>query len=135
MQSRKQKAMCILLAIVIVLSGMCFESSKADASFLYAPAEASDSTVRPVDATIREAQLCTTETLGIRDNADIQQFAGRVNSQKRETSDSLALLYFNILSSAAGKFYAGSEMMRSGQQYRNELVANYIHRSDGKKRV
>ncbi|MDO5541284.1 MAG: hypothetical protein Q4F83_14675 [Eubacteriales bacterium] len=78
---------------------------------------------------------CTSEMLGVCNDAGIRQLAGRFVSQKREAKTSSDILYSNFFSLEDGKFSTGSEVFQFYNHYRNELVVYYIHESDGKKRI
>lgn len=116
---------------------MCIENVKVDSLFLYASIEETNSYIMADDATISQARPCTTEMLGVRNNAGIQRLASRFINSKRESKVSHNFLYSNIFSlhEKERKFFISSEAIQFCIQCQNELVINYIHKSDGKKRI
>ena len=133
---KRYKIICIILAVIVSLSGMCFgNNDEADSLFAYIPFEKADSYIETVPATIADAQVCTLEMLGVRSISAMQQLAGRYICQKREFKRSLDFLCLNSLSLREEKFFKSSERTHIYSKCLDELVANYIHNSDGKKRI
>lgn len=126
---------CVFLAMLILLLGMYFENIKADSMLQYAAVLNTHSHTVSYHASIKDARACTTEMLGIRNNAGIEQLASRSLGQRREIKLSLDFLCYNIISLYEGKFFTSPWLIPFHSQYRNGLVTNYIHKSDGKKRV
>lgn len=137
MRIKNYKILCFILVIFIVLSGMCIENIEADSSFAYAPMEETNSYIMTDDAVISQAEPCTTEMLGVRNNAGIQRLASQFINQKRESKVSLNFLYSNIffLHEKERRFLISSKAITFCNQCQDELVVNYIHKSDGKKRI
>ncbi|MBD5089595.1 MAG: hypothetical protein HDT30_12455 [Clostridiales bacterium] len=137
MRIKNCKILCFILVIFIVLSGMCIENIEADYSFAYAPMEETNSYIMTDDAVISQAEPCTTEMLGVCNNAGIQRLAGQFINQKRESKVSLNFLYSNIFSlhEKERRFLISSKAITFCNQCQDELVVKYIHKSDGKKRI
>lgn len=135
MRRKKYKIACFIMAVLTVISGMCLEGGKADSSFEYALPETADSYFVPTDSAFTDAQLCTPEMLGIYShNAGLGQLTGRFIGSGREVKQISDFLCQNLFSPEEGKFFTGSQRMQFYHPCQDELVANYIQKSDGKKR-
>ena len=131
---RKNKQwICIVLSLFILLSGMCLESIHADAMSFRTPKEESTfvniyRTVSSVEARVEEIsrgnysatiQRATNQTVQIRRSMRVvyellcKVDTARISDRLYITEDSLALI-----------------MQESGT-----VVTNYIHNTDGKKRI
>lgn len=133
MRLKNYKIVCIILSIIVSLSGIFLEDVEADNTFAWSPNEITNSYIQSASATIEDAQVCTTETLGVRSNSRTQQLTGRYTSQKGEFKRSHNFLCPNIFLLQEGRFFSGSEITQIRSGCFSELVINYIHKSDGKK--
>lgn len=132
---KNQKIVCIFLVIFMFLSGMCFENIKTDSPLAYAPIEKSDSCIDTCKTAVIDVQACTIEMLGVRSYSGFQHLSNRCMNPKREIKLSFDFLGTNLLSSSEGRFYTSYVTFYSFAQGQKKLVLNYIHKSDGKKRI
>lgn len=135
MRKKQSRLISVMFMLFILVSGMYFDSFRVDSGFACAPEQASASSMVPVDSVIADAKSCTVETIGSRGNLGQGQFMGRLAQQRRDTKVALSLLCLNIVSLNEGKFYTHFETIQSVSENQQELVINYIHKSDGKKHI
>ncbi|MBQ4531442.1 MAG: hypothetical protein IJA36_12675 [Lachnospiraceae bacterium] len=135
MHIRKKKLVCFMLMIFVFLSGMYFENVKTDFSVVCASNETTNSYIMSYDAVIMEAEHCTTEMMGIRNSIGIKQFVSRYITHKRDSRNPLDFLCSNSFCLSEGRSFTRFETTCFLNQYQEEFVLNYIHKSDGKKRV
>lgn len=135
MQMKKEKLISFVLVIFVFLSGMCFENVKTDSFYVYVSSDTTDACIMSCEAAIIDTEHCTTEMLGVRNGVGLQKLTGRFISQKRDGRLSQEFLYLDIFSLFEGKLFASSEKIHFLNQYQEEFVLNYIHKSDGKKRI
>lgn len=135
MRTKRNKLICFILTILVLLLGIYFESIKTDSLFVYAPVEGTDVQTLSYGAVLREADFCTTEMLGVRNYGGIQQLTSCYLNQEKVARVSLNFLCSDVFSMLGEKFFTGSEVMRFHSQYQEELVVHYIEKSDGKKRI
>lgn len=134
-RNKRNKLICVLMTVFVLVSGMYIEDFKTDSTFMRAPTETTNSCISSVDDFITDAHACTTEMLGIRGNAKAGQSTIRFASQKGDTEISLHFLCQNIFSLTGGKSYACLSQMQFISENQGGLATNYIHKSDGKKRI
>ena len=135
MRTKQSRLISVMLMLFILVSGMYFDCFRVDSGFVCAPEQASVSSMVPVDSVIADAKSCTVETIGSRGNLGQGQFISRLAQQRRDTKVALSLLALNIFSLNEGKFYTHFETIQSVSENQQELVINYIHKSDGKKHI
>lgn len=135
MQKKRQKFISFVLIIFVFLSGVCFESIKTDSFYLYVFTEKADSCIMSCEEGILNTEYCQAEMLGSCDSARLQKINNQCVNQKREIRVSLDFLYSNIAPLFQGKSVSDSEKIYFWNQYPKEFVLNYIHKSDGNKRI
>ena len=132
---KKQKLICFMLTVFVFLSGIYFENIHTDFSVVCASNEKNDSFLTTYDAVIVATEHCTTEMMGIRNNMGMQQLTSRYIGQKRDHRLSFDLLCSDIFCLSEGRSFTRFEKIYFLKQYKDECVLNYIHKSDGKKRI
>ncbi len=149
MRNRKHKWISGLLILAMLISGICFGERKADPVLACAPAQTADSRIAaadnvsgqtvacilPVKSIPADEQLYTEETSGFRINAGLGRSPFRPAGQRREAGISLGFLCQNFFSLRKGGSYTDFDRVCSAGISGEESVANYLHRSDGKKRI
>lgn len=125
----------LLLALVLMISGICGDALKADAAFMRAPENTGASCVISSGAVLTDARGCTVEMLGTRRNTDLRPAALRCANQRRGISLSSGFLCLNFFSLKQGNLHTGMEETAFVPNRPYELVTDYMHRSDGKKRI
>ncbi|MGN0395821.1 MAG: hypothetical protein ACI4EF_10680 [Coprococcus sp.] len=135
MRIKNYRIIYLIIAIFILLSGVCFESNKADSPFECALTEGINSYIQSEDDSITDARLCTTGMLGVHNATRIQQLAVRAFGQKKEAKIFFGFLFISIYSVEHGKYSANSEIIQFYNQCPDELATGFIHKSDGKKKI
>lgn len=129
------KRVSIIIAFVLLISGMYFEDFKIDSVFVCTPFETPVSQMLSVDTIMTDTPACTTEMLGVRENTNLGQMTLRFSNQRRDSKTLLDVLCPNIFFQNKGKFYPGFEKIALVSKNQEKLITNYIHNSDGKKRI
>lgn len=135
MHNKKNKLICVLITLFVFISGMYFEDSKVDSVFGCTPTETTNYFISSVNTVISYAQACTTEMLGVRGNRELEQLTIRFANQRRDTKIFPDFLCQNNFSLNEGISYTSLEGMQLILKFQDELVKNFIHKSDGKKRI
>ncbi len=132
---RKKQILCLMLTVLVFLSGIWCENSITDFQAENVSVGADISHTLWEDDAVTETQLCMEEMLGVRIHAGLLQLTGRLTHLARKTRVTFDFLYSDISDASERKFFAGSEEIYFSCQCPEELVVNYIHQSDGKKRI
>lgn len=135
MRKKRNELLCVLITLFVFISGMYFEDLKVDSIFVCAATEASNSYMLSVDPVVTDTKACTTEMLGIRESTGLGQLTTRFSYQRGHTKLSLDYLCRTIFFLKEGKSYANCEKVQFVLKNQDDLVVNYIHKSDGKKRI
>lgn len=134
MRIKQYRIICFIIAVLVSISGMCFEDVKADCGFEYAPVEKTNAHIIDGDSAIKDTGICTTEMLRSC-NAGVQQHLRAYEGQRRELKGSLYFLCADIISLNEGHLFNGSQICLFCSHNQNKFITNYIHKSDGKKRI
>lgn len=138
---RGQKMVSFILAVMVLVGGVCLEVENAHASLYDAACYVNRSNDThggaglAVDTTIEAVPMCNWEMLGIRSRTGLQELAGRYINQKRESFLSLAVVHTDIIASLEEMFFYSLERIPFLVRDSEELVIYYIHQSDGKKKI
>lgn len=135
MRFKNNKIVCIILVMLIFFSGFFIESVPVDNSFACAPIEKTNSCIQSVYMPTIEAQVCTSEMLGVQNTSYMQQLTSRCIALKWGLRTSLSSLCPDTFQLQKSKFFIGLETSTVCSLYVDELIINYIHSSDGKKRI
>lgn len=132
---RNKQWICYFIALFIFMSGMCFESIKADSLALCTSKEdttyaslTGGSIVSGMEARTEEIAGAnrTTRILGIQNQS----------VQLRRTVRLFCSYVLSLASIAlAHKFYTAEELLVQATANGHAVVLNYIHNIDGKKRI
>ena len=134
MRTGKRRMVCLILSMILFLSGVYFEQLKTDAFLVDSSIGRETSGIRSCQTLINDENICTVKML--RDGNGIRpQQSGRYSTPKRELRSSLNLLHLNSSFLAEGNNPANSVLIQFSDQKPIALVTNYIHKSDGKKRI
>ena len=131
---RNRKMLCIITAVFMFLSGICLESTRANALFAYPPVQTADGSITSINGTGMEEQLCTSEMLGVRMDAGLCQRINRMSAQKRGIGNALYVLCQDLFSARKQSCFISSLVFPFYYPCQDIFVINYIHQSDGKKR-
>ncbi|MGN0480906.1 MAG: hypothetical protein ACI4EV_04985 [Lachnospiraceae bacterium] len=135
MHKRTNKLICVLITLLVFISGMCFENIKVDSVLERATVRTADAYILPVDAVMTDTTACTTEMLGIGSHTALTQLSVGFATTRVGARLIQYLLGQNIFSLCEGKSYTSFEAIRVISENQHKLVVNYIHKSDGKKRI
>ena len=135
MRIKNYRIISFITAIIIFLTGLYFDNNELNTSLATSSVGTTSSCITKT-ATINPCeQGCTPELLGIRSAGSIQQLSNRLISQQKETKISLDVLDANIPFINKGTFFTNLSAIQIFCPKTDELVINYIHESDGKKRI
>lgn len=139
MQRAKIRLINLILTIIVSLFGMNFECRDTDSSFarvgMEVSCEVSDSSLKPVQTKIADAQVCTAEMSGVKSTGSIRQGTGRYVRPNREVKLFPDVLCSNHPSLQVFHFNSSFRITLLPGKSPDELVTIYIHNSDGKKRI
>lgn len=135
MRQRSNKFLCIILSILVFLSGIYFAKSEAVAPSLQNPQEETSVSMNPVHLKAADAQVCTPDMLRVQISRKLQPSNTRNLGLKKASRFFLAFLCLLCLSLLERQFFLRSGITQLTSQCFNERITNYIHNSDGKKRI
>lgn len=130
---KNKQWICIVLSLFILLSGMCLESIHADAASFCVKKEETTflngyRSVTPVEARVEEISRGNF-------SATIQ----RATNQSLQIRRTLRVVYELLCKvdtlGLSDKLYATEELLTIGLSESGAVVTNYIHKTDGKKRI
>ncbi len=124
------KVTCVILTLLLCISGIFFENIKADTLF----SDGAFSEENSLHCVIRDAGLCADDMLAVRSDHDITGVENGFRGQKGGESSLLVLLCFSLLISAFGKKFFAEKKVQFCEWYSNRHILTYIYQSDGKKR-
>lgn len=130
-KTRNHKLMCMLLTIMIMISGICFEQLQANSYFSCKQEAAivkADSTIREVSA-YESLQLKQREV--IRSIQQVRAVGRRINSRSEYEAE-LCLFNVEALPQKFHSISAGEECSFS-EHLCSVAILNYIHKQDGEK--
>lgn len=134
MRAKERHKISFILALFMLLSGMCFDSTKADFSLESTFARGSEGDVSFYDTVISSEEICTAEMLGIRNISCIRQFINRSICSRKDTRASLGFLSADAQKHLCFYFFTAAGILQLSKFCLNVVVLNYIHNQDGKKR-
>lgn len=134
MERKYNRLYCIVIAMFILISGICLEQPKADSFFAYADHISVASLDRSSGRELSRYELTSAETLGVRDTAFV------AGSMRRPSVRGMHRNRIAILILAAGVFCLKLSNLRTAvetagapeTQYTTALL-KYIREQDGKK--
>ena len=131
---RKNKQwICIVMSLFILLSGMCLESIHADAVLLCAQKE--ESTFLNIYRSVPSMEARVEEISQESYTATIRRATGQSLQIRRTLRVVYELLCKVDTAGLSDKFYTTEEFLAAVWQEPGAVVTNYIHDSDGKKRI
>lgn len=138
MRTCRNNLLCIIIALFLVLSGTVCEDTAADLSLSRASTsnQEDNSFIKSAHSVITDRQSCTEEVSGLRGNVSVRQLSSRLNGHGRKTG---AHNGFQAVDNTYLKRYISLDIcLKSdgyGNKYPEALITDYIHKSDGKKRI
>lgn len=134
MSRRNHKLICFILAFFVLAAGMCFENVKTDSSFACPSRKKSDFNVCTVKAG-DDRGGDPTEWIQRYSGVAIRQTAGMIQLRVKGTKLLSGPFGIRLFSFHTGKLWVSAAFLQFCPQSQNELVADYLHKSDGKKRI
>lgn len=134
MKAGHRRIIGFILTLFICVAGMYFGDVKVDSVFVCPSVDVSGACIETVDSVADNSKACTSEMLGIRRNVTLRDNYVRT-SGRREYRITVDFYQDNGNGYNVRPFYAGISDGRDYNVRQEELVTNYIHKSDGKKRV
>lgn len=136
MQNKRKRLLCIIFTLFIFVYGMYFEELREVMSFPKAfAADAASFVITDNINENMEPQMCTAQMLGSYGKKSDDKTTFQIADQNRDMRISLDFLCRDIFSIKEGKVYSDLEELQPILEKQDKHVANYIHKSDGKKRI
>ena len=135
MRKKRNKQLSIFIILFIFILGMYFDNFKVDSCFAYVHGDAVGSGITTVAPGFTGTHACTAEMLRVRGDRGSEQFTFRLSNLRRDTGKNPGFLCQNFVFLYEGRFCSGFGEIQFLSENQNELVTNFIHKSDGKKRI
>ena len=135
MNTVKRRLTCIILALFVALSGIGFDTVATGNEYVNKADTDNNSVISVDECMVDDVQVCTSETLGMRGNAGVRQIYTRADCNKRDVNHYHGVTCIDISSLCDIKTNNCSDVVVCCDDFRREIVTEYIHRSDGKKRI
>ena len=132
---KSKQWICKFIVLFIFITGMCFEEVKADSVFVCTLNPSIDSYIQSSDADDIEVEHSTVEVIATRSSSNGRQIVHPMTTGKKGLRLSVALLYVVVLDLLLSNSYATSFVLAIPERMCKTSVVNYIHNTDGKKRV
>ncbi len=133
MRSGRRK-ICLLIALVMLITGMCFENIKADSRLVYATLDGS--TLAQTQSTVLEQQSsCVPNAAVVRYASGMRQSLNPTVQLKRDFRFTNVILCNVEVALLAPQFFSTEVTVHLHDTVHHRVVLNYIHRMDGKKRI
>lgn len=129
---KKKQWIYSLIALVILLTGMCVDEVKADSVFL-CPQTAVITNVGKADAVLTDVVVEPTELLCTRNSITGSQITAQITSCRRTIKLSMVFLCIAVFSLLLSNFYTAERITEFPRLCVQSVVLNYIHNADGKK--
>lgn len=131
---KKRKMLCIIAAVIMFVSGICLESTRANALFVYPSVQTAGGSITSINGTGMEEHLCTSEMLGVRMDAGLCQRINKLGTQKRGIGNAPYMMCQDMFSAGKECRFTYTLVFPFYYPSQDIFVINYIHQSDGKKR-
>ena len=133
MKDYRKKSALLIIFICSLLAGVCFENIKADAFSV----ASSVCGIEQADEFEQESFSDTEPCAAVKSNTQSMRIQKTLQSSTKKIELKLLSLYLCINSDfPGGKNASGNiKKLSDGQRMPKEIMTNYIHQSDGKKRI
>lgn len=137
LRTGRNKLFCVIISIFLVLSGTVFTDTETDPSFCsaFASDRETGSSIKSARSVITDIQACTEEVSGLRGSIFVRQSA-RHDGHERKTGTSGA---FTAACNTSVHRHTHHYIRLGTDGYGNTcpeaVITDYIHKSDGKKRI
>lgn len=133
-RNKGKKTLYISILIMVFLVGTCFDEIKTHSVLLYNPCKSTTVEMVYADTVIWEPQLVSNELYCTHRSMGLEQSVSRMTSHNKEQNSSFSLV-LDILSLKDTASYSKCEEVYFVSESHRELVVDFMHRSDGKKRI
>lgn len=129
---KSKRFLCAMLSMLIIISGIYFGNARVDNMSLKESPVASVPSIHGVESVLTDTEACTSEMLGIR--LDLSELT--VKYARTGRSDELAdVLCFAGISMEPVSISDYDYADQTTYDCHSEKISDYIHNSDGKKRI
>lgn len=135
MKNQKCRFISVIITFLILMSVMCFDNVIEAAISSDISAKNPDFCFETVASVIEDTQTNSDNVFYIHKNINSGQLAVQFAKHRRDNKILLDFLCENIFCGNERKFYAGFDNIENLSNNTDKLVINYIHKSDGKKRI
>ena len=143
MFEKRKQWICKFIVLFLFITGMCFEEVKADSSFVCTILASQAKDAANVEsmqtekefAVYMEKELEVTEIIAARTTTNTQQIIASISNAKKSLKLSVAIIYVTALGLLLSNSFITSYVTQLLERVCKTIVVNYIHNTDGKKRV
>lgn len=133
MRSSRRK-ICLLIALVMLITGMCFENIKADSRLVYATMDGS--TLSKTQSTVLEMQSNYMPEASVERYTPGMRQSLNPTLQLRRDLRFAHIIMCNVTAPILlPQFFSTEVTVHLHDTVHHKVVLNYIHRMDGKKRI
>ena len=132
---KSKQWICKFIVLFIFMTGMCFEEIKADSVLACAVISDVSMYIQTIDADDVEIEAGAAEMLVSPSSSIGRQIVHPMTAGKRTLRLSVAILYVTTLIWLLFNSNATSVILQIPERMCKTIVVNYIHNTDGKKRV
>lgn len=131
-KQRNNNFICCILAALVLLFGMCLDTTSTDSYLTYGQVDQSEDTITSPEVTFSSSAICTQQMLGQGERTTSIQEGKPTNPS---TLNRLSLnLYSAELRAQSQQFHLPTASIEvSDELPYNAVIMNYIHHKDGKK--
>ena len=129
---KNKQWICNLIALVILLTGMCVDEVRADSIFSY-PQTTQVIGLGIIDEVLTDVDMEPTELLCTRNSITSSQVAAQITNIRRTVKLSMVFLCVAVFSLLLSNFYTAERVVEYPCLSVRTAVLNYIHNTDGKK--
>lgn len=126
--------MCVLIALLVCVTGIFTECEKRDSFFLFTTTQSQTVANPMADDVLQDDAASEASITAVFEIMDSAFHLLSFSRQKRVQSVIAILFYFSVFSLVEGKSYLRGNRRSHWADGSKESMADYIHRTDGKKR-
>lgn len=134
MKTKYNQLICFILALFMLLTGMCLENVEADSYLAFYETAQTSAVIGSWDKEILCNESCTIEMLGIR-SASYSFSAARRSNYRMDIRYRAVIISFCVekFTQNLSNFYMAANAVQFPELYGKAVVLHYIHNQDGKK--
>lgn len=135
MKRKNQKILYFALILFLIVTGMYFDNDRIHFCFPDGSLHETNAYLEVPDDVCFSETACTTEMLFQQRTTIQKPVSGQTCNQKREIRISLEVLQQDIYHADQENLVLVSGVLDLSDQFPKERITNYIHKTDGKKRL